>query len=395
MALEPGVARGAEMAGSGARADGWGSEARRGGSAEGRAGGAGSRAPEERFPWGVGGDARRGAPEGGDPFGARCPLPTLRRSTRAGSLRAASARSSFASSKAMALSSPSYYSVLGVEPSASPEGIREAFRREAMRWHPDRRPGDPSAAEHFREVHAAYEILSNPERRRAYDLSGADPGAQASDIEVQVTLGLREIFTGVLLKVEVPRAHPCPGCGGMGAVLREGRSLCRACAGSGWGPLRTLYGVSARAPCPVCRGSGGGERQWTRSPCTTCHGIGSLLSRTFLEVRLPPGLEEGARIRVPGQGHPLLRGGSGDLLLAIHLRRGAWSRAGPDVYFDLPVREEVRCRGGRIPVVTPLERLNVRIPRGAPWGTTLSLRGRGLPRPSGEGRGTLFLRLVP
>ncbi len=293
----------------------------------------------------------------------------------------------------MAVPGTDFYRLLGVDPSAEPEGIREAFRREALRWHPDHRPGDPRAAEHFRALHQAYEVLSDPVRRRAYDAKVTDRSAEHPDVEAQVTLGLREVFTGLLLKLEVPHARSCGTCGGTGRELGAQLRGCPGCGGSGWGAPETLYGLRLRPLCGICHGLGSSGERWVRRPCSDCHGLGSFVVHTLLEVRVPPGLDEGTRLRVPGQGHPLLRGGAGDLVLVIHLRPGPWVRRGPDITFPLPVSSRTLSRGGRVPLVTPLDRLTVRVPRGSAPGTVLTVPGRGLPRPEGGGRGDLSLRL--
>lgn len=293
----------------------------------------------------------------------------------------------------MAASGTDYYTLLGVDPSTEAPGIREAFRREALRWHPDHRPGDPRAAEHFRALHQAYEVLTDPVRRRAYDARITDRSSEHPDVEAQVTLGLREVFTGLLLKLEVPHARPCGGCGGTGREWGEQRMGCPGCGGSGWGAPESLYGLRLRPLCGVCHGLGNTGDRWVERSCSDCHGLGSLLAHTLLEVRVPAGMDEGMRLRVPGQGHPLLRGGAGDLVLVIHLRPGPWTRRGPDITFSLPVSTRTLSRGGRVPLVTPLERLTVRVPRNSAPGAVLKVPGKGLPLPEGGGRGDLSLRL--
>lgn len=293
----------------------------------------------------------------------------------------------------MAASGTDYYTLLGVDPSTEAPGIREAFRREALRWHPDHRPGDPRAAEHFRALHQAYEILTDPVRRRAYDARISDRSSEHPDVEAQVTLGLREVFTGLLLKLEVPHARPCGACGGTGREWGEQRMGCPGCGGSGWGAPESLYGLRLRPLCGVCHGLGNTGDRWVQRSCSDCHGLGSLLAHTLLEVRVPAGMDEGMRLRVPGQGHPLLRGGAGDLVLVIHVRPGPWTRRGPDITFSLPVSTRTLSRGGRVPLVTPLERLTVRVPRNSAPGTVLKVPGKGLPLPEGGGRGDLSLRL--
>jgi molecular chaperone DnaJ len=293
----------------------------------------------------------------------------------------------------MAASGTDYYRLLGVDRTTEVQGIREAFRREALRWHPDHRPGDPRAAERFRELHQAYEVLTDPARRRAYDAKVTERSSEHPDVEAQVTVGLREVFTGLLLKLRVPHASPCEGCGGTGRELGAQQTGCPGCGGSGWGPPESLYGLRLRPLCGVCHGLGStGERPARRS-CPDCHGLGALLLHTLLEVRVPAGVEDGMRLRVPGQGHPLLRGGAGDLVLVIHVRPGPWDRQGPDITFTLPVPARVLRRGGRVPLATPLERFTVRVPRGSDAGSILRVPGKGLPRAEGGGRGDLVLRL--
>ncbi|MDE1820177.1 MAG: J domain-containing protein [Euryarchaeota archaeon] len=293
------------------------------------------------------------------------------------------------------VASPDYYGILGVEHDATSEEIHEAFRHRAHECHPDLHPGDDSAAERFKAVNEAYHTLSNEDERRAYDASLTTKDAGHADLETTVVLGLRELFTGCRVRLRVPRAAPCPACGGEGVASRRGAVGCTSCGGSGFGPEEVFLGVRTRESCLRCGGRGLLETGFAPSPCLPCRGLGYLLLASWTEVRLPPGLEDGQRLCVPGQGQPLLQGGQGDLFLRISLRRGTWARRGSDLVLDLPVPSRSLSHGTHLSYQTPLETIEVAVPKGARYGQHVRYLGRGLPPPEGGTRGTLWFRLVP
>lgn len=290
---------------------------------------------------------------------------------------------------------PDYYAVLGVPRDASTEEIHEAFRHRAQECHPDLHPADPSAAERFKALNEAYHLLSNEEERRAYDAAITTKEAGHADLETTVVLGLRELFTGCRVRLRVPQAVECPSCGGEGLSSRPGLRNCASCRGTGWGPEEVYLGVRSREACTRCGGRGKVEVSVGPSPCLPCRGVGWLLASSWVEVRLPPGLEDGARLKVPGQGQPLLQGGQGDLYVRVEVRSGRWSRSGEDLVLDLPVAPRILARGGKVPIRTPLDALWLRIPKGSRFGQVLGLPRRGIPFPDGRSRGDLWIRLVP
>lgn len=290
---------------------------------------------------------------------------------------------------------PDYYGILGVAPTASVEEIHSAFRHRAQECHPDKHPGDPAAVERFKEVNEAYHLLSNERARREYDARLTTQEAGHPDVEIEVTLGLTELYRGCRLRLMVPRASVCPSCAGSGSVVTRASGRCTSCGGSGWGDEEIYLGVHSRQRCGRCQGRGRVEESGVRQPCMPCQGLGGFLVSTPTDVRLPPGLLNGQRLRVPGQGQPLLQGGEGDLYLRVTILPGAWVRRGEDLVVDLPLPARTLSRGGTVPVQTPLEHSTIAVPRGSRYGTMFRLRGLGPPYPEGGGRGDLFVRLVP
>jgi molecular chaperone DnaJ len=290
---------------------------------------------------------------------------------------------------------PDYYGILGVTHDATSDQIHAAFRHRAHECHPDLHPEDPDAVERFKQVNEAYHLLSNERQRRAYDAELTSLETRHVDVEVEVSIGLREIYEGCRIRLMVPRTTVCASCGGSGTVVLRGSARCPECAGSGWGPEEIFLGVRTRERCSRCFGRGRCPGAGTRSPCLPCHGLGGFLIPTPTDIRLPPGLQEGQRLRVPGQGQPLLNGGEGDLYVRVSVRPGPWSRREEDLVVDVPLPPRVLARGGRVPFHTPLESVELKIPRGSHYGEMLSLPGLGPPWPEGGSRGDLWVRLVP
>jgi molecular chaperone DnaJ len=290
---------------------------------------------------------------------------------------------------------PDYYSILGVRNDATPLEIHEAFRHRAQECHPDLHPGDQAAAERFKAVNEAYHLLSDREERRAYDARRTQLEAGHVDVEALVVIGLREVYTGCRVRLDVPRAARCPSCEGRGCVEELGREPCPACGGSGWSPEEIYLGVRSRERCDRCRGQGRLERRSGPHPCLPCRGVGWLLVPTPTDVRLPAGLVEGELLRVPGQGQPLLNGGHGDLFVRIRVRPGPWERQGEDVVWDVGVPPRLLATGGRLPFSTPLESVWISVPKGARYGLTIQLRRMGPPSARGGPRANLWVRLVP
>lgn len=314
-----------------------------------------------------------------------------------------------------------YYEVLGVPRDADQAEIKKAFRRLARELHPDVNRDDPDAEAKFKEVGEAYAVLSDPEQRARYDrfghagLDGGGAGGfrpemfgdfgdlgglfsaffgggggyeqsrrdgpQAGDsLLQQVDLTLEEVATGIDREVAYQRQTTCSICFGTGAAEGTQPETCRTCGGLGQvrQQRRTMFGMSTMiAPCPECRGEG----TVIRSPCTRCRGTGRVRESVSRSVKLPPGLEEGMRIRVSGAGDTGLRGGpAGDLYLQVHiLPHKVFERDGSDLYMELPISFAQAALGDSVTVPGILEEQQVTIKAGTQTGTTFRISGVGLP----------------
>lgn len=327
-----------------------------------------------------------------------------------------------------------YYEVLGVSPTASEEEIRRAFRRLAMEWHPDRNP-DPRAAERFKEIHEAYQVLSDPVKRAEYDRAravqaaagrgfegvdevfglgdlfeaffgglGATVGApsrrpaaprRGSDLHATVTLSFREAVFGAEVEVELERTEACPLCRGRGTEPGTSPVPCAACRGTGQvrRSLSSLFGQFVQVgTCSTCKGTGA----VIRHPCRGCRGQGQRRVLRTVTVPVPPGVEDGETLRVPGEGNAGLFGGPpGDLLLTVRVAPDPrFSRRGRDLVCDLPVNPLRAILGGTVRVPTlEGDEVEVSLPPGTQHGDLLTVRGRGIPDPEGNGRGDLLVRV--
>ncbi len=328
-----------------------------------------------------------------------------------------------------------YYEVLGVGRDASQDEIKRAFRALARKHHPDANQGDPGAEERFKELNEAYSVLSDSERRAAYDRfgtadpqaagfgaggfeAGADPfgfgdlfdlfmggamGGRAqgprrgADIETEIVVDLREVLEGVDRTVRYPRVERCDTCRGTGAKPGTAPTVCHTCGGRGQvqSVRRTALGqfVTSR-PCETCHGRG----REIRDPCPRCRGAGLVREQAERIVHVPPGVEEGQRLRVGGEGDAGPEGGPpGDLY--VHVREAphpAFVRKGRDLEAPLRVGLAEAALGAKKRVKTLEGEEEVRVPAGSQAGHVIALKGRGLPGLRGHGRGDLRLvvRLV-
>jgi molecular chaperone DnaJ len=337
-----------------------------------------------------------------------------------------------------------YYEVLGLPRSASPDDIKSAYRRLARQYHPDVNTGDTKVAEErFKEVSEAYEVLADPEKRRRYDqmgfaavetefgpqgftwqnfthvgdlqdlFGGSDffqqlfeqgflgggagggrrrgPG-RGSDIEVAIRLPLAAAVHGADPTIEVPSQFPCEDCKGTGARNGTALETCPECEGRGQVRRSQARGFSQLitiAECPMCHGTG----RRIKESCDTCHGTGSIRRTKKIQVTIPPGVEDGAVLRVPRQGIPSAAGGpSGDLFVQVSFESdGSVRREGTEAYADKDLPLVDALFGGEVRVTTVTGEAMLKIPAGTQPEAQFRLRGEGFPRLRGRERGDLIV----
>ena len=317
-----------------------------------------------------------------------------------------------------------YYEVLGLARGANDEELKKAFRRLAMKSHPDRCPGDPEAQERFKEAKEAYEILSDPKRRAMYDQYGhaafengagrrggapfGDVGdifgdifsdifgggrgraARGSDLRYVLELDLEEAVAGVDKKIQVPTLVNCHHCNGTGS--EDGKlSTCSTCRGHG--RVRMQNGIfSIQQACPHCGGAG----RMVMTPCKHCHGEGRLENERDLEVKVPPGVDAGDRIRLTGQGEAGPSGSTpGDLYVEIHVRpHPIFKREGDHLHCEVPIRFAQAALGATIEVPILEGATSITIPPETQTGQEFRLRGQGVKSVRSRQPGDLFCTVV-
>lgn len=321
-----------------------------------------------------------------------------------------------------------YYEVLGVSRDADATALKSAYRKLAMNHHPDRNREDPEAAEKFKEASEAYAVLSDPEKRERYDrfghsgvsgggaggFSGFDPTIFAdfsdlfgdlfgfgsgggrdrrtpgSDLVYRMEISLKDAAFGVEAPVVVSRLRPCEECEGSGAERGSRPVTCSTCGGRGRQRISQGFLMIAR-PCPTC----GGEGKVIERPCRRCRGEGRTRGSRKLEIRVPAGVETGSRLRLAGEGDAGPTGGpAGDLYVVLTiLPQEPFEREGDDLVVRLEVPFPTLVLGGEVSVPTlEGEEARVAIPAGAPAGSEIRLRGRGMGRLGRGGRGDLVVR---
>ncbi|GAB4574501.1 MAG: molecular chaperone DnaJ [Rhodothalassiaceae bacterium] len=322
-----------------------------------------------------------------------------------------------------------YYEILGVERTADPGTIKKAYRRLAMECHPDRNGGDPEAERRFKEITEAYDILKDEQKRAAYDryghaafsnghargphgfsaesfsdifdqffgdmmggARGRSSVRRGADLRYDLEIDLEEAYRGSEEAITIPCRVACEECGGTGAAEGSEPEICPACRGAG--KIRATQGFfTIERPCTGCRGAG---RIVTR-PCRSCHGMGQVETQRTLAVRVPPGVENGTRIRLAGEGEPGLRGGpAGDLYIFVSIRPHAlFEREGSDIYCRVPLPMTTAILGGEIDVPTIAGgRSRVRIPEGTQTGRRFRLRGKGMPVLGSAAHGDMIIETV-
>ena len=320
-----------------------------------------------------------------------------------------------------------YYATLGIEPAATQEQVKAAYRRLAREFHPDVRKDDPQAEERFKQINEAYYILGDPDRRSQYDRfghvgempaggfgdtfspfddlfevffgrrgRGAARGEEAvggADLRLDLQISLEEAASGVERPVTVPRLETCPVCFGTGQEKGSAKETCPTCRGTGeirFGQ-QTVFGTFTQVTtCREC----GGRGTIVRHPCPQCEGTGRREATRELTVKVPPGIDDGMRLRLPGEGEGGIRGGPrGDLYVFIRVTpHPTFQREGADLFAEVPITMLQAALGDEIEVPGLEGPIPIAIPPGTQPGARLRLRNRGMPELRG-GKGDLYVRL--
>jgi molecular chaperone DnaJ len=297
-----------------------------------------------------------------------------------------------------------YYSVLEVGVGATPVQIRQAYQRLARRYSPDVNFWDRDTEALFREIVEAYRVLSDPTSRTVYDREpaveetgartgrGSPPavGRRGEDLHAPVELSFQQAAAGVAVDLMVERLSPCRPCGATGSRPGASASPCGHCGGTG--AIWTDRGAVAHQACPACGGAG--ER--ISDPCPECRGRGACPETAAVAVAIPAGVDTGVQLRVPGEGHAGPFGGPrGDLIVVTRVHEDpTFTRRGDNLYIDLTVTVVEAVLGARVRILTLEGAGDIVVPPGTQSGQVLRLRGRGLPRLSGEGRGDLCVTVL-
>ncbi len=334
-----------------------------------------------------------------------------------------------------------YYEILGVDRSADGDAIKKAYRKLALKHHPDRNGGSSEAEEKFKEATEAYEVLRDTQKRSTYDRFGhaglkggrgsagfsgfdfadalnifmRDFGAfgledlfgggrrggrrggpqKGADVRIRLPLTLKDVAEGVKKKLKVQVLDPCDECGGSGAEGGAPPVTCETCGGAGEvrRVQRSMLGqLMSVTPCPTC----GGEGRVVKDPCGACGGRGVTRGESMLDVDVPAGVSSGDYITLRGKGSAGPRSGPrGDVYVVVEVEEDRrFVREGADLYYELPVTYAQAVLGDRVEVPTVLGAAEVHIPRGTQSGMMIRLRGEGLPRLQAAGRGDLMVRVV-
>jgi molecular chaperone DnaJ len=325
-----------------------------------------------------------------------------------------------------------YYEILGVERQATDQEIKSAYRKLALKFHPDRNPGDHKAEDAFKEAAEAYAVLADRDKRGLYDrfghagVAGAGAGAggfdptifadfsdifsglgdvfglgdifgqrrrrggpqRGSDIGYDLEISFEESATGAETSIQIPREETCETCKGSGAAEGTSPETCSQCRGSG--QLRFQQGfLTVARPCPNCRGTG----RTIAKPCQACRGAGRIGRERKLTVKIPAGIATGQRLRLYGEGeHGSAGGPPGDLYVVVHVQEHSFfHREEDDLYCEMPISFPTLALGGSIKVPTLNGREELHVPAGTQPGSRFKLRGKGMPHVNGRGHGDLHV----
>ena len=344
----------------------------------------------------------------------------------------------------MAQEKRDYYEVLGVSKTATDEEIKKAYRKLALKYHPDYNPGDKTAEEKFKEINEAHEVLSDPEKRKRYDqfgFAGVDPNYAASqgagaggfgggfggvdlgdifgdifgggfggfaggstranpnaprkgqDIRVRITLTFDEAVHGCKKNITITRQQTCTECNGTGAAPGTSPEVCPDCNGRGYTiqQQRTPFGVmQSQQPCTRC----GGKGKLIKTPCKVCHGSGRVATKKTLEVNIPMGIDDDQSFALRGMGDAGANGGpAGDVIVMVTVRPDElFQRDGYDVWVTIPITFSQAVLGDNITVPTIDGKVEYTLPEGTQSGTTFRLRGKGIQYLNGRGRGDMYVK---